>query len=288
MTAVADDLVRPVPPAGPLPELALPPLADATLPGGLRVLAVRRAGVPLVELRLRVPFAGDGGAHLSRASLLAETLFGGTGGHDQVALAARVQRMGGSLSAGTDADRLAVGGSVLAAELPGFLGVLGEVLTGAVYPGDQVDGERDRLVQRLAVARSQPGVRAREALVARLYGDHPYGRELPEVDDVAVVSAEDLRALHRGRVGPDGAVLVLVGDLDPDAVVGTVQDALGGWGGSPATAPLPAPVPALPGPIELVDRPGSVQTTIRMGGPAPSRRDPGHPALKLANLVFGG
>jgi len=288
MTAVHDDLVRTVPAAGPLPELTLPPLSDTRLDGGLRVVAVRRAGVPLVELRLRVPFAGQGAAHLARASLLADALFSGTDDHDNVALAATVQRMGGSLSAGADPDRLAVGGSVLAAELPGFLDVLGEVLTGAAYPGDQVDGERDRLVQRLAVARSQPGVRAAEALSRRLYGDHPYGRELPEVDDVAAVDAADLRALHAERVGPEGAVLVLVGDLDPDEVLGAVTSALGGWRGAPAAAALaPPPVPQ-PGPVLVVDRPGSVQTTIRMGGPAPRRHDPDHAALKLGNLVFGG
>ncbi len=288
MTVVQDDLVRTVPAAGPLPELTLPPLSDTRLDGGLRVVAVRRAGVPLVELRLRVPFAGHGAAHLARATLLADALFSGTADHDNVALAATVQRMGGSMSARADADRLAVGGSVLAAELPGFLDVLGEVLTGAAYPGDQVDGERDRLVQRLAVARSQPGVRAAEALSRRLYGDHPYGRELPEVDDVAAVAAADLRALHAERVAPEGAVLVLVGDLDPDEVLGGVASALGAWRGAAAGAALdPPPVPQ-PGPVLVVDRPGSVQTTIRMGGPAPRRHDPDHAALKLGNLVFGG
>src|SRR5262249_19583971 len=42
------------------------------------------------------------------------------------------------------------------------------------------------------------------------------------------------------------------------------------------------------GAVQVVDRPGSVQSTLRMGRLALLRTDPGFPALHLANLVFGG
>jgi len=49
------------------------------------------------------------------------------------------------------------------------------------------------------------------------------------------------------------------------------------------------PVPALtPGPVVLADRPGSVQSSLRMALGAVGRTDPDHAALQLANLVFGG
>jgi predicted Zn-dependent peptidase len=51
---------------------------------------------------------------------------------------------------------------------------------------------------------------------------------------------------------------------------------------------LPALPPVEPGPIVLVDRPGAVQSNIRIGGPALTRRDAGLPALSLANMIFGG
>jgi predicted Zn-dependent peptidase len=42
------------------------------------------------------------------------------------------------------------------------------------------------------------------------------------------------------------------------------------------------------GPLFVVDRPGSVQSTLRMGRLGLTRTDPGYPALQLANLIFGG
>ena len=62
-----------------------------------------------------------------------------------------------------------------------------EALTGATYPKREVVGERDRLVQELAIYRSQAAVVAREALLHRLYGSHPYGRDLPTGDEVDAV-----------------------------------------------------------------------------------------------------
>jgi predicted Zn-dependent peptidase len=285
MTRVVPALGRPKP-------LKVPRVADSTLDNGLRVLVVRSPGVPMVELRLRVPFVGPSGGrgavHLARASLLADTLLSGTEQHDAAGLARELQSVGGMLSVGADADRLGFGGSVLAGGLPGLLRLLGEVLTGAAYPKREVKGERDRLVQELAIHRSTAGVVAREALLSRMYGDHPYGRDLPAADDVEAVGPKQLRALHAARVVPAGSVLTLVGDVTPARATALVAEALGSWTAAGPEVPTPA-VPAQTGRRALlVDRPGAVQTTLRLGGAAPSRTADDYAATVLANLVFGG
>ena len=289
MTAPA---TRPVPGLATPRKAKLPSVAERTLDNGLRVLAVRRPGVPLAELRLRVPFAapaGRGGrVHTARAALLGDTLLSGTERRTAAQLAAEVQGLGGQLSASTDADRLGFGGSVLVSGLPGLLEVLCDVLTSAAYPKREVLGERDRLVQELAIYRSQASVVAREALLHRMYGEHPYGRELPTAEELQAVKPSQLRALHAERLAPAGSVLTVVGDLTPSRALGLVEAALSGWeaAGTAVTTPdLPAP-PA--GPALLLDRPGAVQTTVRLAGPAPSRTAPDYAAFALANLVFGG
>jgi predicted Zn-dependent peptidase len=283
---------RPVPALGKPRPVKLPTVADVTLDTGLRVLAVRRPGVPLVELRLRIPFAGKSGAgqtHGARATLLSETLLAGTERHDASGIAVLLQSLGGQLHAGTDADRLSLSGSVLTSGWTGLLDLLGEVLTAAAYPAEEVAAERDRVVQELAIYRSQPGVVAREALLARMYGDHPYGRELPDAEAVQEVTAGQLLRLHRKRVAPAGSILTVVGDVQPRTVVRQVEQALGAWTAASGARRTPKlPEPPAGGPVLLVDRPGAVQTTIRMAGAAPSRTSDDYAALSLANMVFGG
>lgn len=277
--------MRAVPELLPLGKLTLPESAERTLPSGLTVIAIRRATVPLVEVRLRVPF---GQADLPGASVLAQTLLSGTATRSNVEIAAELQAAGGALSASVNPDRLLVAGNGLASRLDQLLSVLAEVLTAASYPEEQVVTERERLVDRIRVARKQPAHLVQEVLLRRIYGDHPYGEQTPEPAQVQAVSGEQLRRLHAERVSPRGATLVLVGDLDPDAILDVAADRLGGWLGGQEPVTLPATPPLVPGPLLLADRPESVQSSLRLALPAVGRHHPDHPALQLANLIFGG
>jgi predicted Zn-dependent peptidase len=284
-----------IPAVAPPAAIKIPAVQERGLDNGLRVIAVRRASVPVVELRLRVPVgpadpksaAAKSGRDVAAATLLAETMLTGTDTRDRSQLAIELQTLGAGLSANIDSDRLAIVGSVLAPNLKQLLAVLTDVIRAASYPKHEVVGERDRLVQELAIARSQPAVQAREALLARLYGKHPYAVELPLPDALEAVTAKQLRTLHEQTVSPKGAVLTLVGDLRPAAALDAVEAALGSWKGRAAKA-MPKLPKHVPGGVTIVDRPGAVQTNIRLGGPALPRTAPNYAALQVANVVFGG
>jgi predicted Zn-dependent peptidase len=265
--------------------LNLPRESERTLPNGLTVIAIRRSAVPLVEVRLRIPF---GRAPLAPATLLSQALFTGTSGMSSIDLAAELQAVGGSLAAGLDPDRLLITGNALADGLDRTLELLAAVLTDATYPVEEVSTERERLADHIQVALSQPTHLARVALLKRMYGTHPYAVQTPGPDEVRGVEPDPLRELHAARLRPAGAVLVLVGDIDPDQAIDTAEKILGGWTGTAPDGGIP-PAPALEtGPLLLVDRPGSVQSSLRMALPGIPRTDPDYAALSLANFIFGG
>ena len=266
-------------------KLKLPREAERTLPSGLTVIAIRRPAVPLVELRLRVPF---GRAPLARATLLSQALFTGTGTMSSVQIAAELQAVGGGLAAGLDPDRLLINGNALASGLDRMLEILAAVLTDPAYPNEEVATERERLVDHIQVAQSQPSHLARSALLKRMYGRHPYAVQTPEPEQVRGVRPAQLRALHADRVRPDGSVLVLVGDINPDKAIDAAEKALGSWTGPGRDGNVPPTPELVPGPLVLVDRPGAVQSSLRMALPALPRTDADYAALHLANLVFGG
>lgn len=261
---------------------------DTVLGNGLRVLAVRKANVPLVEARLSIPFGGDSPEHTATAEVLAETILTGTGRRDRVAIDTELALIGGELNTVVDPERLAIAGGCLATGLPTLLDVLADALRNASHPDAEVTRESGRLMERLAVARTQPGVIAREALQHRRYGDHPAAREVPEAEYVAEVTADDVRALHARAVLPRGSTLVLVGDIDPETVLTQVEDALGGWDGAESASQLATLPEIVPDDIRLVARPGAVQSQIRLSARALPRTDARYAALQVANLAFGG
>jgi len=277
--------IRTLPPLGPTRKLKLPREVERTLPNGLTVIALRRPAVPLVEVRLWVPF---GRAHLARGLMMSQTMLSGTETMSSVELAAELQKVGGGLSATGDSDRLLLSGTGLVTGLDRLLDLLAEVLTGATYPADEVATERSRLLDGLRMAQSLPAYLVRKALLKRIYGKHPYAVQTPEPEQIEAVRPAHLRTLHAARVRPAGAILLLVGDVQPAKALDAAERALGGWTGDGAPGELPPIPPLEPGPLLLVDRPDSVQSSVRMALPALPRTHPDHAALQLANLIFGG
>src|SRR6185312_2055392 len=240
------------------------------------------------EVRLRIPFFSGKPSHPARSGLLANSMLTGTERYDRIGLAVALGELGADLGVAVDADRLLLTSATLASGLPALLRIYAEVLTAASYPAGEVSGERSRMVERVTISRSQAGSMAAEALAGRLAPGHPYGHTLPSVEQIEASTPAQLRALHAAAVRPDGALLVLVGDLSPARAIDSVEAALADWTGK-AGGSAALPVPAVrPQPMLIADRPGSVQTSLRFGGAALPRDDPRYPALQLANLAFGG
>ncbi len=279
---------RALPPLGSQRTLGASPAVDTVLDNGLRVIAVQRSAMPMVELRLAIPFGGTQHTHAARAEVLAATLLSGTARRGQFDIDTTLAAAGGDLAAGADPEHLTVLGSGLGTGLDELLDVLADALTSASYADAEVSRERARLLERITMRRSQPHLIARKALQRRRYGDHPITRELPDADDVAAVTPAQLRALHRHSLVPRGAVLVLVGDITPDDAVERVAAALTGWQSEHCATEL-APLPQVTGAdLQLVHRPGAVQGQLRLSAHAVARTDERHAALELANLIFGG
>jgi zinc protease len=275
-----------VPAVGPPRPLRAPRVAEAKLPNGLRVLVVRKATVPRVEMRLVTPLGAY--RNLAAERVLAKTFTSGTTTRSSVEIARELQGLGASLGTTLGADHLTVSGSVLSANLRAYLGLVGDLLRDATFPSGEVAIERARVVQELEMSRSQPQVVAAVALRRRLFGRHRYGTVLPEPSAVGRVSRAGLDKLRTKSVGPRGGVLVIVGDVKPEATIELLRSSLGRWRSAVDRADATRPRPTGTGPVTFVDRPGSVQTSVKLAGPVPTVGSDESFAVDIANTVFGG
>ncbi|GFH39526.1 M16 family metallopeptidase [Streptomyces pacificus] len=264
------------------------PDADITLGNGLRVVVCSAPVIPLVEIRLTVPYAAAGPGEVALCQLLAGILMHGTAHREADSYDAALAAHGATLNATADARKFTVSGHTMADALPAVLALLAETVRSPRLTGDVITPERDRLARRIRLATHQPAALAQHALLRRRYGEEAAARRQPTPELAAACTPDGLAEVHTRHLGARGAVLVLVGDLRPEEAVATVTDVLDSWEAGPD-----GDVPEVPpwfagGPLRRVDRPGGVQSVIRLATPALPRPDPGYPALHLAQLVFGG
>ncbi|MCZ7477161.1 M16 family metallopeptidase [Micromonospora sp. WMMC273] len=268
-----------------------PQVVRRTVAGG-QVVAAHLPGQNLAVALLLL----DGGAGREPVgkeglgAVLAKALEEGTAQRDATAYALAIEALGTELSTGLDWDSFQVSVQVPVDRLTAAVELLAEaVRTPRLDPAD-VRRVRDDEATALRMDWANPGPRADAVLRADLFGaQHRWGRPLyGDPDSVAALEVDDVTVFHSEWFIRPGT-LVVAGDLeriDLDALAAT---AFAGAGGGPVERGGPIDVP-LAGQrrIILVDRPGSVQSTLRLGHPSPHRAHPDHVPMTLAGTVLGG
>jgi predicted Zn-dependent peptidase len=280
-----------LPPFGKDKPLAVPNITQQTLPNGLQVWVVPRNGIPRVDFVLAVRGAGlgaDAPDAPGRAKLLAGLLSEGTATRSSRQIAEAAQAMGGGLDAGASNDGITVSGYALASHAQGMSQLLADVARRPAFPDNEVQLAKTNALQALKASSTQPGFRAAKALNNAIYGSHAYGRTQETEAAIQALSADGLRAEHARRFRPDRALLVITGRIDAAAALKLAQAAFGDWQAK-GDAPPELAAPAASAPVQrlLLERPGSVQATLRLGRPGIAASGDEQVALRVASTVIG-
>jgi predicted Zn-dependent peptidase len=272
--------------------LPTPHIARKTLANGLQVWVVPRNGVPRVDMVLAVRDAGyaaDDAAHPGFANVMAGLLNEGTAKRDSRAIAEAAQGLGGSVAAGASNDGITVSANALASQAGPMMQLLAEVARTPSFPAKEVALAKANALQALRVAETQPRFRAERALNRAIYGEHPYGHTDPTVDSINSTTEALLHTEHAKRFRPERALLVIAGRIKEADAMKLARQAFGDW---KASAPAPAEPPRAPAGVKpvrlLLERGGSVQSTIRLGSPGIAATAADQVPLRLASTILGG
>jgi predicted Zn-dependent peptidase len=276
---------RTLPPLGAPPKVTLPPTTDTTLTSGLRIVACRLPSVPLVQAHLALPVHPTDEPELAALEVLTAAL-----PHRSQA-GERLEHIGGSLNSSRRGAWLGLSATCPASRLPLLADTLAQTLTPPAQSPAGTDEARNKVIRQAQLAAAQPGQISQQALLRHLYGTVPLPL-LPLASPARLreIAAQDVAAVHRQLVRPQEAMLVVVGDLDPETAVQMLQRRLSSWepnaGDTPAR-PANCPAPATPT-LQHKQQPGWVQSHLRLAAPGVDREHPRFPALSLASVAFGG
>ena len=289
--AQAQPYDTPPPPAPPRPLTIAAPTEQA-LPNGLRIITSRREGVPLVTAVLVVLSGSEADPpQLSGlASMTADLLTQGTRHYTAPELAAAAEALGGSLESGAGWGQSLVTITVLTPKLDAALGLVAEAALEPTFAPEEIDRLRTQTLDGLKVAYARASTLASLAVARLTYGTSPWGHPASGTPvSLPRIGRADLVALHRTLFRPDRAVLILTGDIRPDAALALARRHFGSWK-APAEASAAAPaVPAsAQGPAMVaIDLPGAGQAGVTMALPLPERQGSDWPVADVMNSVLG-
>ena len=269
----------------------------SVLPGGVRVLTEAMPGQRSATIGFWVGVGSRDEAPGQHGSthFLEHLLFKGTKRRTALEIASAFDEVGGESNAATAKESTCYFARVLDTDLPMAIDVIADMITGAVLDPQEMEQERDVILEEIAMDSDDPTDVAHENFVAAVLGTHPLGRPIGGTPAaIRAVARDSVWDHYRRYYRPDELVVTAAGGLDHDVVCGLVVDALhsAGWSLEPAAAPVQrrsterAAITGTAG-LHVVKRPVE-QANIIMGCPSLVATDGRRFVMSVLNAVLGG
>ena len=264
-----------------------------TLADGLRVVTERVPGVRSVSLGA---WMGTGSRHeldTSRgyAHFLEHLLFKGNERIDAEGISRWFDGIGTDANAATTREYTVVHARVLDRHVSDSLGVLGEMVFAPALVADDIDAEREVILEEIAMYEDSPSDVVHELADTLVFADHPLGMPIVgTTESIAAAGAEDVTAFHRHHYRPSNIVVSAAGAVDHDDFVEQVRTRMLAL--RPDDAPTavttdshPAPGPHVP--VSELRRKETEQAHVALVGRGLARNDDRRYALALLDTIFG-
>jgi zinc protease len=225
------------------------------------------------------------GSKAGANQLMGQLLLSGTAARSKDVLDKEIDYMGATLNA--DGSSLYL--SCLTKHLEKSLGIMQDVLMNPTFPESEFARIKKQAESGLLAAKSSPDEMAGNAERKINFPNHPNSDVMNEAS-LAAITREDIVANFKQIFTPDGAYLVIVGDINKEQASKMVDQYFGSWKG---TAVYKQDYSSLfknkGNRVIFVNKPGAVQSVINVTFPVAVR--PGEKdqlALNVLNSIFGG
>jgi zinc protease len=291
-TAVAQTVKPPAP--GPLRPYVFPRVQQFTLDNGLKVILVEKHTLPVVEGRLildagsmREPAAKNG-----LASLTGRLLSEGTTDMTGAEIARQMDALGAQYFTSANFNASLADVVALKNVFPQAMQIAAKTVISPSFPATEFIRVKNQALAAYQQSHARASGLASDAFIRAAFDSiAPFSR--PPAGTLASIGGltrDDVVNWQRTMYAPAAATLLLVGDITPAEARSVAQQAFGGWTATRATmGPVANPARRSAGTrVILVDRPGSVQSSMIIGQPGFQATDPDYISMLALNHVLGG
>jgi predicted Zn-dependent peptidase len=225
-------------------------------------------------------------AHSGSSHFLEHLLFKGTPKWSAADIAESIDEIGGDMNAFTTKEYTAFYIRLLADDLPLGLDVLGAIMTDPALRTDDIDAERQVILDEILMHADEPADFAAEQCTAAIFPRHPLGREvLGNALSVTALDRHEIRDFFDTHYRAGNLVVAAAGDVDHEHLAVEVEARFAGRSGGASPARVP---PDKPGEALTVHERPTEQVHLVLGMRCPGRHSPERWPLAVLNHTLGG
>ena len=198
------------------------------LPSGLRVISEQVPGQRSATIGVWVGVGSrDESPALHGCShFLEHLLFKGTPERSAFDISIALDAVGGEFNAFTAKEYTCFHARVLDEDLPLAVDVLGDMVTSSLITEDDVDAERDVILDEIAMHDDDPDDVAHNLFSTLAWGESPLGRPIAgTVASIESMSRDQIRRFYQRHYRPERMVVSVAGNVDHAGLVRLVRSA---------------------------------------------------------------
>jgi zinc protease len=283
-----EDLIRVQPPVIPSGDISIPEALHFNLDNGADVF-VLEAGTGDV---VRIEFVFRAGQIREYLPLLSSTtnlmLQEGSENYSSSELHEQIDFYGAFIHLYSERDRAGLVVFSLNRHVAKIMELCREILFRPVFPAEELRALMRKRLQWFRINREKMQNLALDNFFEMIFGKkHQYGRKVSE-EDFARIFPAMLADFHAAFYRPEEMTIIVSGKIPP----GTIQILEDEFGKlrSPEVyrEEFSTGILGAGRKKKHVEKPGAVQTAIRIGSPTINKRHPDYPGLKITDTILGG
>jgi zinc protease len=261
-----------------------------TLSNGLRVLVRRDSSAPVVAIVTYVSagYFDETDDVVGIAHVLEHMYFKGTPTRGVGEIARQTKAVGGYLNAATIYDHTSYYTVLPSTSFAAGLDVQFDAYANSLIDADELARELEVIIQEAKRKADNPGAVATETLFELLHDRHRIRRwRIGREPGLRALTRDAMLSFYRNFYHPGNTVLVVVGDVDPDAAMAEIVER---YGALPAGTPARIPGPTEEGTAGFRHREWSGdigQTQIAFGWRTAPTMDEATPGLDMIGMILG-
>jgi predicted Zn-dependent peptidase len=262
-------------------------IQETRLPNGMRIVSYRMPHVETVSMGVWV---GVGARHETApeqgiSHLLEHMAFKGTERRSAQDIAEEIEAVGGELNAATSLETTAYFSRVLAGDIPLSLDILADILQSPRHSDEELEREREVILQEIAATRDSPDEVAYELLQEVAFPDQAIGRPiLGTAASVRGFQPPDLRRFLKANYSANRMVLSAAGKIEHAQLVRHAEALFGGMNGGEGGRFEPA---RYSGGTRTSAKPFE-QSHLLLAFEGPSYASEGYYTAQVFSALFGG
>lgn len=199
-----------------------------TLANGMRVVVREKHTVKLaaVEIWFKAGSVNETPEQSGISHMIEHMLFKATSKYGPGQIDREIEGVGAELNGGTSKDWVHFYTTVASEYMPSVLDLLADAVTNPQFRTEDLDKERQVVLDEIARAESDSELRAINLFNRTAYGTHPYA--LPSVgmkDVIKRLTREELLSYYKKHYTPENTCVVIVGDVEKRAALKCVEKA---------------------------------------------------------------